>query len=105
MTNKEIINIFNEEFNEDMYKDSSRLHSSEISISKFNTVNVKIFGGMNGWGNTEDYLADLLHLVINLERKGIYAYMINMQIDALDDVFYVVFELRDLKEHLKGKPE
>ena len=105
MTNKEIINIFNETFDENMYKDSSRLHSAEVSISEFATVNVKLFGGLNGWGDTEEYLADLLHLVIDLKRKGVNAYMVNMEIDALDDVFYVVFELRDLKEYLKGKPE
>ena len=100
MTNKEIEEIF-----EDDYKDTSRLHFPEFFTSEFETLHCYLYGGMNGWGETKDYLHDLYELVCALEKNNICAHIVSVDIDSLDDVFKVELELRDLQEFYKEKPE
>lgn len=105
MTNKEIEEIFEDIFFEDDYVETSRLHSPEFSNGEFETLHVSLYGGMNGWGESKDYCYDLFELIEALESNGIYAYIVKMDIDALDDLFKVELELRDFEEFYKGKPE
>lgn len=105
MTNKEIIEIFEDIFFEDDFAETSRLHSPEISLNKFGNVLVCLYGGMNGFGQFKDYLYDLYELINCLEGNNIEAYIVNWDIDALDDVFKVTLELKDLKESYKDGSE
>ena len=105
MTNKEIQDIFEKIFLEDDYVETSRLHMPEFHISEFETLHVSLYGGMNGWGESKDYLYDLYEIIDALELNGVNAYIVKMDIDALEDLFKVELELRDLKEFYKDKPE
>jgi len=113
MTNEEIKEKFEDIFFEDDYVETSRLREPEFyineasndGINKFEVLHVKLFGGMNGWGKSEDYLEDLRDIIEMCKNNNIFAYLTKMEIDALDDVFYVDFQLGDLKELNKEKPE
>lgn len=98
MTNSEIVKIFEDIFFEDDYKDTSRLHSPEFSLNEFQTQLVTLYGGMNGWGQCKDYLYDLYELVEALLCNGIDAYIVDFSIDALDDVFKVTIQLKELED-------
>lgn len=95
MTNSEIIAIFEKIFKEDDYSNTSRLHFPEFKTSKTEVQLVTLYGGMNGWGESRDYLYDLYELINALEANGINAYITEFWIDALDDLFKVTIELRD----------
>ena len=105
MNNQEILETFEEVFFEDDYVDTSRLHNPEFSTTKEGVLVVTLYGGMNGWGESKDYLYDLYELLDDLEGNGIIGYIVKFNIDGLDDVFKVELELRDLQEFYKGKPE
>lgn len=105
MTNNEIKYAFENIFIESDYLDTSRLHCSEFTFGEADTMFVKLYGGLNGWGNSKDYFYDLYQLIEKLEKHNILAYAVNFEIDALDDLFYVTLELRDLEEFNKEKPE
>lgn len=113
MTNKEIQKKFEDIFSEEDFKETSRLKHPEFYTSKasndgineFESFHVKLFGGMNGWGESKDYLYDLYELINALNDNNIFAYLVKMEIDALDDVFYVDLQLGDLTECLKEKSE
>lgn len=105
MNNKQIEEIFEDVFFEDNYTKTSRLHFPEFTTDELEILHVILFGGMNGWGDSKDYLRDIADLIDSLEKNNIYAYVTNMTIDALDDVFKVELELRDLEEFNKEKSE
>ena len=105
MTNKEILETFEDIFFEEDYVNSSRLREPEFSTSDYGFLHVKLFGGMNGWGEWKEYLYDLYELAEALETNGISMTVIKFETDVLDDVFYVELELRDLAEFYKGKPK
>jgi hypothetical protein len=113
MTNIEIIHIFEDIFFEENFAETSRLRDPEFYINKssndgvneFETLHVKLFGGMNGWGKSKDYLYDLYKVIDVLNANNVFAYLVKMEIDALDDVFYVDLQLGDLEKLKKEKPE
>ena len=105
MTNQQILEIFEDIFFEDDYVETSRLHSPEFMTTEDDVVLVALFGGLNGWGDSKDYLYDLYELLDCLESNGVIGRIVNFAIDALDDVFKVEIELRDLQEFYKGRPE
>lgn len=105
MTNNEIKEIFEDIFFEEDYVETSRLHSLEFYETELAILHATLCGGMNGWGDFKDYLYDLHEVLDALEENGIHGYIVNMNIDALDDLFKVDLELRDLKEFYKDKPE
>lgn len=105
MTNKEIEDLFEDIFFEEDYVETSRLHAPDFSVNEFDRLHVILYGGMNGWGESKDYCYDLYELIEALESNGIYAYIVDMDIDAMDDLFRVELELRDFEEFYKEKPE
>lgn len=105
MTNEKIKEVFEEHFFENVYLETSRLHSPEFKTNNFNNLIVTLYGGLNGWGKSSEYFYDIYELINMLKMFGISAYVVNMDIDALDDVFKIELELRDLKELNKEKPE
>ena len=113
MTNKEIQNIFENLFFEEDFTETSRLRDPEFYTNKssndganeFEILHVKLFGGMNGCGESKDYLYDLYEIIDALNANNVFAYLVKMEIDALDDVFYVDLQLEDLKERYKEKSE
>lgn len=105
MTNKRIREVFDEIFLEEDYSETSRLHSPEFFETNTLVQHLVIYGGMNGLGSSKDYLYDLYELIDALEMFGVLAYIVKMDVDALDDLFKVEFELRDLKEFYNEKPE
>lgn len=105
MNNLEILEIFEDIFFEDDYVETSRLHNPELSTTEDDVLLVTLYGGMNGWGNSKDYLYDLYELLDGLESNGVVGHIVRFNIDNLDDVFKVEIELRDLQEFYRGKPE
>ena len=105
MTNKEIREIFEDIFFEDDYIKTSRLRDPEFKLNEANNYVVTLFGGMNGWGNSIEYLEDFSRLLKGLWKNGVSGYIVDLNIDALDDVFSITIELRDLNEFYKEKPE
>ena len=105
MTNKEIENLFEEIFLEDDYVETSRLHFPEFHTDEMEVLHVMLFGGMNGCGEWIEYLDDVMHVLKMCRKNKIYGYIVNWDIDALDDVFRVEIELRDLEEFNEEKPE
>lgn len=113
MTKNEIRDIFEDIFFEENFVETSRLRDPEFYTSKtsndgideFEVLHVKLFGGMNGWGESKDYLYDLYELIEGLNNNGISAYLVKMDIDSLDDVFYVDLQLEDLEKYHKEKSE
>jgi hypothetical protein len=105
MTSKEILEVFEDIFFEDDYTETSRLHSPELKIIDDEVLQVRIFGGLNGWGEWKDYLYDLYELIEALESNGIAAFVTKLEVDSPDDVFYVELELRDFEKWYSGRPE
>ena len=105
MTNEEIREIFEDIFFEEDYVETSRLREPEFELNPVGNYNVTLFGGMNGWGEWIEYLEDFSRILKGLRKNNISGYIVDMNIDALDDVFNITIELRDLEELNKEKPE
>jgi len=105
MDNTKLQEIFERIFDRDDFTETSRLSEPEFFDNEVGNLCVKLYGGMNGWGESKDYLYDLYEIIEALESNDVHAYLVEFAIDALDDVFRVVLELRDLNEVYKGKPE
>ena len=98
MTNSEIQEIFEDIFFEEDFENTSRLHSPEFGVNEVQNVIVTLYGGLNGWGDFRDYLYDLYELLDALDANNIEGYIVKFNIDALDDVFDVEKELKEIED-------
>ena len=79
----------------------SNASGEEFKLNEVGNYIVTLFGGMNGWGEWIEYLDDFSRLLKGLHKNNISGYIVDINIDALDDVFSITIELRDLKELTK----
>ena len=105
MTNEEIRDVFEDIFFENNYVETSRLRDPEFKLNLADNYVVTLYGGMNGWGDWIEYLKDFSNVLRRLEKKSVSGYIVDVDIDALDDVFKIEIELRDLEKLKKEKPE
>ena len=61
----------------------------------------KVCGGLNGPGEWLDYLADITALFQYLEGLGFDAWMVKLDNDCLDDIFYLTIGFRETVDRLE----
>lgn len=71
---------------EDCY---SNFGCMECYFDEYGTLVALIHGGLNGDGKWSHYLGDLSNLLRSLIEHFSEAWVINIDVDVLDDVFYV----------------
>ena len=72
--------------------------NNEMSIDKYGTIVGKISGGLNGCGKWSDYFLVLSSLIKILEEKyNVKAWLIKMENDCIDDIFYGEFGFEIIK--------
>ena len=69
---------------------TSRLDVMDVSKNKYGTTVLKLSGGINGNGNWHDYFNDLLKLYDAISKKCTI-WLIKIDVDTIDDVFYADF--------------
>jgi hypothetical protein len=68
--------------------EDSNIFASDYIVDEYGTFIVKLTGGLNGNGNWINYLKGLTRTFDGLSVNGFDAWMIKMENDSLDDVFY-----------------
>ena len=68
------------------------------TVDEYKRPTIEFCGGLNGNGNWEDYLNELTNLFAKLRRNGFEGYVIKVDNDCLDDVFYLTIGIKR-KEH------
>ena len=63
-------------------------------ISRHGYLILEMAGGKNGGGVWSEYLEDLSILFHNFSNKGYHAYMLSLDNDCADDVFYPTIGVR-----------
>lgn len=71
-------------------EESSKVRMTDCDIDKYGTKVIEISGGLNGWGEWDKYFKDLSKVVkkVNEEYR---MWLIDMENDCLDDLFYARF--------------
>lgn len=82
---KEIVEIF----------ESSRLSIGEIKREDNSYYLVKVYGGLNGWGNWINYFNDLRNLTVELDNNFSEVWLTGLIVDCLDDVWTATFGIRE----------
>ena len=66
-----------------------------VNLDKYGTIVGKIYGGLNGPGNWADYFMDLSKLINILKKQyNIDSWLIKLENDPLDDIFYAQIGMR-----------
>ena len=73
-----------------LYNDKSKIRITDTEIDKYGTKTIHLSGGMNGWGEWEDYLKDLSRIVKRVNARH-HMWLIKLDNDCVDDLFYGVF--------------
>lgn len=79
---------------------NSKLRLTDSEIDKYGTKTLSFSGGLNGFGEWTDYFEDLTALTKAISKKY-RIWLINLENDCLDDLFYATFGV-DLKEEAKN---
>ena len=67
---------------------SSNIFATDYLVDEYGTFILKLKGGLNGSGNWVTYLKDLSRTLEGLAINGFDAWLIKMDNDCIDDVFY-----------------
>lgn len=74
----------------------ARIFNDESGYKQYKIV--EIYGGLNGTGDWEDYLNDLLDLLKLFKNEFKTVWIVDFYIDTLDDVWSVYYGIRDYEE-------
>lgn len=78
----------------------------EVEIDEYGTVVAEVHGGINGRGRWTNYFTVLSNFSYVLQNYyGITSWLINVDNDTLDDVFYAKFGIRFMPKNLYEKGE
>lgn len=79
---------------------TSNIRLTDSRIDKYGTKTISLSGGLNGWGEWDKYFKDLSKIVkkVNEEYR---MWLIEMDNDCLDDLFYGTFGV-DFKKDKNG---
>lgn len=73
-----------------LYNEKSRIRVTDTEIDEYGTKTIRLSGGMNGFGEWNDYFKDLSRIVKRVNSKH-DMWLIKMENDCIDDLFYGVF--------------
>lgn len=73
-----------------LYNDRSKIRMTETEIDEYGTKTIHLAGGLNGCGEWGSYLKDLSRIVKRVNMKH-HMWLIKLDNDCLDDLFYGVF--------------
>jgi hypothetical protein len=76
---------------------NSQIFYSDHSIDEFGTKTVKLRGGLNGNGEWTDYFDGLSRTFKCLKNNGYDTWLININNDVIDDVFYATIGVEKKK--------
>lgn len=68
--------------------ENSKIHYLKHEIDEYGTKTVTLVGGLNGNGEWTDYFNGLSKAFENLKNNGYDAWLLNIDNDVIDDVFY-----------------
>lgn len=69
--------------------ENSKIRYITHEIDEYGTKTVKLVGGLNGNGQWIDYFNGLSNVFENLKNNRYDAWLLNIDNDVIDDVFYV----------------
>ena len=84
---EEIIPIIRELENDD----TSKIAFLESGVDEYGTKTITLCGGLNGNGEWKYYFSDLSQICDTLAEKGFDMWLIKLDNDCPDDIFYATF--------------
>ena len=71
-----------------LYSDKSKITVLESEVDEYGTKTITLCGGLNGRGEWKDYFIDLSELFKELDKNDFDAWVIKLDNDCADDIFY-----------------
>jgi hypothetical protein len=83
---------------------TTKLSFGDFKKDEDGTWILKVYGGLNGWGEWTDYLEDITDLFDVLSEKYL-VWVVDLDVDCLDDTFELSIGVEDEEEKKKYKEE
>jgi hypothetical protein len=83
---------------------TSKLSFGDFKKDEHGTWILKVYGGLNGWGEWNDYLADITDLFDVLSEKYL-VWVVDLDVDCPDDTFELSIGVEDEEEKKKYEKE
>ena len=71
-----------------LYNDKSKITVLESDVDEYGTKTITLCGGLNGIGEWKNYFIDLSKIFEELDINGFNVWVIRLDNDCLDDIFY-----------------
>ena len=71
-----------------IYTEDSKITLLESEIDEYGTKTITLCGGLNGIGEWKNYFVDLAKIFEELDKNGFNVWVIKLDNDCLDDIFY-----------------
>ena len=71
-----------------LYTNNSKITVLESEVDEYGTKTITLCGGLNGHGEWYNYFTDLAKLFEELDKNGFNVWVIKLDNDCLDDIFY-----------------
>ena len=71
-----------------IYTEESKITVLESEVDEYGTKTVTLCGGLNGAGEWKNYFVDLGKIFEELDKNGFNVWVIKLDNDCLDDIFY-----------------
>lgn len=71
-----------------IYTEESKITLLENEIDEYGTKTITLCGGLNGSGEWKNYFVDLAKIFEELDKNGFNVWVIKLDNDCPDDIFY-----------------
>lgn len=71
-----------------IYTEESKITLLESEIDEYGTKTITLCGGLNGIGEWKNYFVDLGKIFEELDKNGFNVWVIKLDNDCPDDIFY-----------------
>jgi hypothetical protein len=71
-----------------IYTEESKITLLESEIDEYGTKTITLCGGLNGSGEWKNYFVDLAKIFEKLDKNGFNVWVIKLDNDCPDDIFY-----------------
>jgi len=71
-----------------VYSENSKITILENEVDEYGTKTITLCGGLNGCGEWKNYFTDLSKTFEELEKNGFDVWVIKLDNDCADDIFY-----------------
>ena len=71
-----------------IYTEESKITLLESEIDEYGTKTITLCGGLNGIGEWKNYFVDLGKIFEELDKNGFNVWVIRLDNDCPDDIFY-----------------